>query len=67
MADKVEFEVMRSPVSSWDSLFGKAADFATWIGRDRVISISHSSDDVDSVVTVWYWSKGDTDRRSETE
>jgi hypothetical protein len=33
-------------------LFRESADFATEIGPDRVLSISHSSD---GVVTVWYW------------
>jgi hypothetical protein len=40
----------------WEELFREAADFATTIGPDRVISISHSEDENDGVVTVWYWS-----------
>ena len=55
MADKVKFEIFRGPFVSWNTLFQRAADFATSIGRDRLIGISHSSDDVDGVVTVWYW------------
>ncbi|MBN2475565.1 MAG: hypothetical protein JXB62_13215 [Pirellulales bacterium] len=43
--------------SSWDELFQRAADFATAIGPERLISISHSADHSDGVVTVWYWRK----------
>ena len=60
MADKVKFEIVRSPYNSWNTLFQRAADIATLIGKDRVISISHSSDDVDGVVTIWYWASEDT-------
>lgn len=35
----------------------EAADFATVIGKDRLISISHSSDHGEGVITVWYWSE----------
>jgi len=66
MADAVKFRVFRSDFSSWNTLFEEAAEFATMIGRERVISISHSAGH-DGVVTVWYWSKGDADRRGETE
>jgi len=38
----------------WDSLFEKAAEFATRIGPDRVINISHSEDMSVGVVAVWY-------------
>jgi hypothetical protein len=54
---KVKFEVFRSPYSSWQTLFQKAADFATSIGKENLIGISHSSDQIDGVVTVWYWSE----------
>ena len=64
MADEVKFRIFRSPFSSWNTLFEEAAEFATLMGRDRVISISHSADNVDGVVTVWYWSKSNT-RNSE--
>ena len=56
MANGVKFEIFRSPISRWETLFERAADFASSIGKDRVISISHSSDNNDGVVTVWYWS-----------
>lgn len=50
----VEFMVFRSSYISWEELFRQAADFATQIGPERVISISHSADRGDGVVTVWF-------------
>ena len=37
---------------------------ARFVGRERLITISHSEDKEDGVVTVWYW--GDPDERSAT-
>jgi hypothetical protein len=37
-----------------ESLFARAAEFATRIGPDRVINISHSEDTNVGVVAVWY-------------
>lgn len=51
---RVAFKVFRSVWSSWETLFEEAAQFAGTCG-DRLISISHSSDRTDGVVTVWYW------------
>jgi hypothetical protein len=53
------YEVFRGTISSWDTLFAEAAAFATGIGPDRVIGISHSADQHDGVVTVWYWEHDD--------
>lgn len=44
-----------SSFRSWESLFGDAAAFATKLGRDRLICISHSEDQNQGVVAVWYW------------
>jgi len=52
---KVQFKYFRGTLSSWDQLFTQAAAYATEIGPDRLITISHSEDDNDGVVTVWYW------------
>ena len=52
---KLKYQIFRGTFASWDELFSKAAYFATEIGPDRVLSISHSADDSDGVVTVWYW------------
>ena len=53
------YEVLRGARSSSDTLFAEAAAFATGIGPDRVIGISHSADQHDLVVTVWYWEHDD--------
>jgi hypothetical protein len=51
---RVAFRVFRSGWSSWQTRFEEAAEFAGTCG-DRLISISHSSDHTDGVVTVRYW------------
>ena len=60
MALEVKFEIVRSAVHSWQSLFEQAANVATKIGREKVISISHSADDGDGIVTIWYWTENET-------
>jgi hypothetical protein len=52
---KVQTRVFRSSFSSWATLFEDAAAFATELGRDRLITISHSADHSEGVVVVWYW------------
>lgn len=54
---KVRFETFRGTWASWDQLFREAADFAASLGKERLISISHSEDKDDGVVTVWYWDR----------
>jgi hypothetical protein len=50
-----DYKMFRSGLSPWESLFQQAADFATQLGPDRVISIAHSENNGEAVVTVWYW------------
>ena len=57
MRAKVEFRTFRGRMASWESLFDEAARLATEIGRERLISISHSEDANEGVVTVWFWSE----------
>ena len=52
---QVRFQVFRGIMSSWDELFNRAAEFATRVGPERLISIGHSEDANEGVVTVWYW------------
>lgn len=52
---EVGFEVFRGSLVTWDDLFQQAAEFATQIGKDKLIGISHSCDKNEGVVTVWYW------------
>ena len=54
---KVKFEMFRGTFTSWGTLFTEASEFATKIGKDRVINISHSDSHSHGVVTVWYWSE----------
>lgn len=52
---EARFVMFRSGTTRWDKIFETAANFATTLGQERIISISHSCDNADSVVTVWYW------------
>jgi len=52
---RVAFRHFRDRWKSWEELFQEAADFAGTVGPQRLISISHSADQSDGVVTVWYW------------
>jgi hypothetical protein len=52
---RMSYKVFRGTFATWEALFSEAAEFATYIGPERVISISHSEDDSDGVVTVWFW------------
>jgi hypothetical protein len=62
-AMRVKFEHFDSASESWESMFAEAAAFATEIGPDRIIGISHShgggselwGQGGSGVVTVWYW------------
>ena len=49
----------RGTFTSWDSLLSQAAEFASSIGRERLITISHSEDENDGVVVVWYWANAE--------
>ena len=51
----VQYKVFRGTLASWEALFQEASRFATVVGRERLIGISHSCDHSDGVVTVWYW------------
>ena len=52
---RLAYKYFRGTFASWDDLFGEAAQFATQVGPERVVSISHSADRGNGVVTVWYW------------
>jgi len=54
---RVAYRMFRSSRSSWEQLFQQAADFATELGPDWLIGISHSHDGPDGIVTVWFWAK----------
>jgi hypothetical protein len=51
----VRFKQFRGTFTRWEKLFSDAAEFATQVGRERLITISHSADHSEGVVTVWFW------------
>ena len=51
----IAFKVFRgSGETTWDKLLTSAAEFATTLGTDRLVNISHSSDSGSGTVVVWY-------------
>jgi hypothetical protein len=56
---RVLYKHFRASLKSWSELFQEATDFATAVGREQVISISHSAEGIEGIVTVWYWGKPD--------
>ena len=57
----VKFKVFRSSLTTWNALFAKAAAFASQVGQQRLVGISHSQEGMEGVVTVWYWGDGAMD------
>ena len=53
--EALQFQIVRGSLSSWESLCKMAARIGTRIGRDRVVSISHSEDSNEAIITIWYW------------
>ena len=51
----VKHRMFRGTFTTWKTLFEEAGEFATRVGKGRLIGISHSEDQSDSVVVVWYW------------
>ncbi len=54
---RVLHKIFRGTFKTWRKLFEEASEFATQIGAERLISISHSADNAEGVVTVWYWGR----------
>ena len=55
---KLSFQVFRSEGFSdlqFETTAAKAAEFATSIGREKVVSVSHVLDGHIHLVTVWFW------------
>lgn len=52
---KLTYRIFRGVWEGWEDLFKEAAGFANEIGPERLVSISHSEDQNDGVVAVWYW------------
>lgn len=49
------YRVFRATFKGWDTLCVQAAAFATSLGKERLITISHSADHSDKMITVWFW------------
>lgn len=56
MRPKVHHRIFKSVFSSWEALCDDAAAFANTLDRGDLISISHSADNSQGVIVVWYWS-----------
>jgi hypothetical protein len=52
---RVHFELFQSLGKPWNTLCEEAAAFASKLPPERLISIAHSEDQDDAVLTVWYW------------
>ncbi len=53
---RVQYRVFESSYASWSELFAQASAFASGIPEEDLISISHSADNSNGVVAVWFWS-----------
>ena len=54
---RVRHMLFRSTFKSWEALCDEAAEFATSLGKDRLINISVTQGDTggQGVIFVWYW------------
>jgi hypothetical protein len=52
---RVQFEVFKSSTKSWKVLAEEASQYASNIGRERLINITVSADGGQGVIMVWYW------------
>jgi hypothetical protein len=62
---QLHHEIFRGTFKSWEKLLDEAGEFATQHGPERVISISHSCDEQEGVVVVWYWAEPEDGQVSE--
>jgi hypothetical protein len=52
---RVLFKSFDSKMASREKLFKAASEFASVVGPERLITISHSEDRDNIVITIWYW------------
>jgi hypothetical protein len=62
---QVRYKFFRGNWATWDALFSKAAKYATKIGSERILNISHSVSGTDGTVTVWYLAEEGDDAAGE--
>ena len=53
---RLKFDYKRGTLISWEALFEEACAKAAKLLPDLFVSISHSDDKGNGVVTLWYWS-----------
>jgi hypothetical protein len=51
---QVRFKLFESVIKSWTSLCQEAADFATSLPKDSLISVSHAQEGMRGSVIVWF-------------
>ncbi len=51
----VQVKIFSSNARSMGDICADAADFATELGPERLINISHTKEDTAIWVAVWYW------------
>jgi hypothetical protein len=57
----VSSKTFQSRTRSWDDLRQDAAQFASSVGRDNLITITVVLEAPKGILTVWYWSEGDSE------
>ncbi len=67
MFDRVDYRMFRGLLSTWEELFRQAAEFASTLRPEQLISISHSEDGNDGVVAVWYWASDELSGDADSE
>ena len=57
MKPALQFKFFLSATQSWQDMFVEARDFARTLDPRQLVSISHSCDKSQGVVTVWFWDR----------
>jgi len=52
---RVRFKTFQSQFGLRERVLQKVAEFAQQVGRERLISISHSEERDNAIITLWYW------------
>jgi hypothetical protein len=52
---RVLHKTFENQLATRQRVLQKAAEFATQLGPERLINITHSEVDRDFIVTIWYW------------
>lgn len=51
------FKAFDSKMASREKLFKAAVEYANQLGRERILTLSHSEDRDNIVITIWYWAE----------